>query len=370
MSKSAPSSRWLVSTDWLAERLRDPRLVVVDGSWYMPADNRDGFEEYLAAHIPGAVFFDIDEIADHSRGLPHMLPPPHVFELHMTRLGIDNGMQVVVYDGAGLFPAPRVWWTFRVFGMENVFILDGGFPKWRAEARPVEADMVAREPAHFTANFNQAMVAGLDRMKKTLVDRSAQVVDSRSAERFRGEAPEPRAGVRSGHMPGSLNLPSSKLVENGMLAPPQKIAAAVATKRLGRQHQIDTYFHCLHGRLKLRQIDGLRAELIAYARADAEGPKPSDYRLAPIAHPETLKTALTAALGVRAVVEKQREIFLHHNVRIHLDDVAGLGRFIEFEAVLKSASDEAAARALLDHLMRQFALAPADLLPGSYGEMS
>ena len=228
MSKSALSSRWLVSTDWLAERLRDSRLVVVDGSWYMPADNRDGFEEYLAAHIPGAVFFDIDEIADHNRGLPHMLPPPHVFELHMTRLGIDNGMQVVVYDGAGLFPAPRVWWTFRVFGMENVFILDGGFPKWRAEARPVEAGMVAREPAHFTANFNQAMVAGLDRIKKTLVDRSAQVVDSRSAERFRGEAPEPRAGVRSGHMPGSLNLPSSKLVENGMLAPPQKIAAAVA----------------------------------------------------------------------------------------------------------------------------------------------
>ena len=228
MSKSAPSSRWLVSTDWLAERLRDPRLVVVDGSWYMPADNRDGFEEYLAAHIPGAVFFDIDEIADHSRGLPHMLPPPRVFELHMTRLGIDNGMQVVVYDGAGLFPAPRVWWTFRVFGIEKVFILDGGFSKWRAEGRPVEVGMVAREPTHFTANLNEAMVADVSRVKKTLVDRSAQVVDSRPAARFRGEAPEPRPGVRSGHMPGSFNLPSSKLVENGALASPQTIAAAVA----------------------------------------------------------------------------------------------------------------------------------------------
>jgi thiosulfate/3-mercaptopyruvate sulfurtransferase len=229
MSKPAPAkSRWLVSTDWLAEHARDPGLVIVDGSWYLPAENRDGFEEYLAAHIPGAVFFDIDEIADHSRGLPHMLPPSHVFELHMARLGIANGDKIVVYDGAGLFSAPRVWWSFRVFGVENVFILDGGFPKWRAEKKPVEAGMVAREPTHFTAEMNEAMVADVERVKKTLVDRSAQVVDSRPAERFRGEAPEPRPGVRQGHMPGSLNLPSGKLVENGALASPQKIAAAVS----------------------------------------------------------------------------------------------------------------------------------------------
>jgi len=228
MSKSALSSRWLVSTDWLAEHLRDPRLVVVDGSWYLPTENRDGFEEYLATHIPGAVFFDIDEIADHSRSLPHMLPPTHIFELHMTRLGIDNGMQVVIYDGAGLFSAPRVWWTFRVFGMENVRILDGGFPKWRAEGRPIEAGMITREPAHFSASFNEAMVAGLDRMKKTLVDRSAQVVDSRSAARFRGEAPEPRPGIRSGHMPGSLNVPFTKVVEDGRLAGSETIRKALA----------------------------------------------------------------------------------------------------------------------------------------------
>jgi thiosulfate/3-mercaptopyruvate sulfurtransferase len=229
MSKPAPTkNRWLVSTDWLAEHSRDPGLVIVDGSWYLPAENRDGFEEYLAAHIPGAVFFDIDEIADHSRGLPHMLPPPHVFELHMARLGIANGDKVVVYDGAGLFSAPRVWWTFRVFGVQDVFILNGGFPKWRAEGRPVEAGMVAREPTHFNAAMNEAMVADVERVKKTLVDRSAQVADSRSAERFRGEAPEPRPGVRPGHMPGSLNLPSSKLVENGALASPQKITTAVS----------------------------------------------------------------------------------------------------------------------------------------------
>ena len=229
MSKPPPAkSRWLVSTDWLAENLRDPGLVVVDGSWYLPAENRDGFEEYLAAHIPGAVFFDVDEIADHSRGLPHMLPPPDVFSLHMARLGIANGDKVVVYDGAGLFSAPRVWWTLRIFGMQDVFVLDGGFPKWRAEGKPVEAGMVTREPTHFSATFNEAMVANLERIKKTLVDRSAQVVDARSAARFRGEAPEPRPGVRSGHMPGSLNLPSSKLVENGALASPQQIAAAVS----------------------------------------------------------------------------------------------------------------------------------------------
>lgn len=149
----------------------------------------------------------------------------------------------------------------------------------------------------------------------------------------------------------------------------RKIAESVATKRLGAQHQIDTYFHCRHGRLKLRQIDGLRAELISYARPNEQGPKPSDYRLVPLAHPETLKAALADALGVRAVVEKRREIFLHHNVRIHLDDVVDLGRFIEFEAVIESPSGEPASRALLDYLMQQFALAPADLLPGSYGEM-
>jgi predicted adenylyl cyclase CyaB len=149
----------------------------------------------------------------------------------------------------------------------------------------------------------------------------------------------------------------------------RKVAAVVATKRLGMQHQIDTYFHCHHGRLKLRQIDGLRAELVWYARPDQEGPKQSEYQLAPVANPETIKAALKAALGVRAVVEKKREIFLYHSVRIHLDDVVGLGHFLEFEAVLGPDVDEAAGLALLDSLQRHFALSPADLLATSYGEM-
>jgi predicted adenylyl cyclase CyaB len=149
----------------------------------------------------------------------------------------------------------------------------------------------------------------------------------------------------------------------------RKTAVAIATERLGTQHQVDTYFHCRHGRLKLRQIDRLRAELVWYARPDQEGPKPSDYQVAPLAHPETLKAALTAALGVRAVVEKRREIFLYHNVRIHLDDVVHLGQFLEFEAVLGPALDESTGLALLDRLMGQFAISPADLLARSYGEM-
>ena len=228
---TAPSSRsgyrWLVSTDQLADRLKNGNTAVVDGSWYLPQHNRQGFEEYLAHHIPGAVYFDIDEIADHSSNLPHMLPPAHTFELHMTRLGIANDMDVVVYDGMGLFSAPRVWWTLRVFGMKNVFILDGGFPKWKQEGRPIETGMPKIVPAEFTASFNADLVADYGRVAKTLADHSAQVVDTRPANRFTGEAPEPREGVAAGHMPGSLNLPAGDLVENGALASPDKIEAAI-----------------------------------------------------------------------------------------------------------------------------------------------
>jgi len=221
------SSRQLVSTEWLAEHLTDDDLVVVDGSWYLPAMNRDGFKEYQAAHIPGAVYFDIDEIADHGAGLPHMLPPPDAFALHMRRLGIGDGMKIVVYDGAGIFSAARVWWTFRVFGVNDVFVLDGGFPKWRAEGRPVEAGMVSRKPATFTPRLNPDLVADIDRVEKALTSGDAQVVDLRPAERFRGEAPEPRAGVRSGHMPGSLNVPFTGVVADGSLASPAQIEAAL-----------------------------------------------------------------------------------------------------------------------------------------------
>jgi thiosulfate/3-mercaptopyruvate sulfurtransferase len=224
---TASPSRHFVSTGWLSEHLGERNLVVVDGSWYLPAMKRDGFKEYQEGHIPGAVYFDIDEIADHGSGLPHMLPPPDAFALHMRRLGIGDGMRIVVYDGGGLFSAPRVWWTFRVFGAKDVFILDGGLPKWKAENRPLEPGMTAREPADFTVKFDQSLVADLDRVERALASKSAQVVDVRPADRFRGKAPEPRPGVRSGHMPGSYNVPSSTLVENGTLASPDKLRAAL-----------------------------------------------------------------------------------------------------------------------------------------------
>jgi thiosulfate/3-mercaptopyruvate sulfurtransferase len=216
----------LVSTDWLVDRLGSRELVVVDGSWHLPTLRRDGFAEYRIAHIPGAVFFDIDEVADHSSDLPHMLPPPDAFALHMTRLGIGDGMKIVVYDAMGLYSAPRVWWTLRAFGAHEVSILDGGLTKWRAEGRPVESGMVTRKPAHFTVKFDPELVYDIHRVAAAIEEHQAQVVDARSAERFAGTAPEPRPGLSSGHIPGSLNVPYASLIENGRLKPPQQLAGA------------------------------------------------------------------------------------------------------------------------------------------------
>lgn len=221
-----PNSRWLRSTDWLADHLDAPDIVVVDCSYYLPAMNRNAHEEYLASHIPGALFFDIDKIADQTTQLPHMLPRPEAFSSAMRKLGIGDGETILLYDGAGLFSAPRVWWTFRVFGAERVFILDGGFPKWQAEGRPVEAGSVSRQPRHFTARIDHGAVASLDDVRNALQSGVAQVVDARSPGRFRGEAAEPRPGLRSGRMPGSLNVPWEALVENGRLVAPEQIARA------------------------------------------------------------------------------------------------------------------------------------------------
>jgi thiosulfate/3-mercaptopyruvate sulfurtransferase len=221
---TAPAnSRWLVSTDWLAERLGMPDTVVVDGSFYLPALKRDAAAEYLAGHIPGAVRFDIDAIADHANPLPHMLPSTEQFARDVGALGIAETDTIVVYDGIGLGGAPRVWWTFRLFGAEQVFILDGGLPKWKAEGRPLEAGTVERAPRIFKARKPGAVVASLATVRAALADKSAQVVDARPANRFRGEAPEPRPGLRSGHMPGALNVPSTELVEDGRLVAPERI---------------------------------------------------------------------------------------------------------------------------------------------------
>jgi thiosulfate/3-mercaptopyruvate sulfurtransferase len=223
MSQESLSSRWLVSTEWLAQRLSAPGTAIVDGSFYLPTLKRDAEAEYLAGHIPGAVRFDIDAIADQSSPLPHMLPDASQFARDVGALGIADGDTIVVYDGIGLGGAPRVWWTFRTFGADKVFILDGGLPKWKAEGRPLQTGQVKREPRTFKTRFNAAAVASVRDVENALADRSAQVVDARPADRFRGEAAEPRPGLRSGHMPGALNVPSADLAQNGRLVAPERI---------------------------------------------------------------------------------------------------------------------------------------------------
>ena len=223
-----PSSRWLVTTDWLAARLGEPEVSIVDGSFYLPALKRDAKAEFAAGHIPGAVFFDIDAIADHSTDLPHMLPGATQFSKAVGALGIGHDDTIVVYDGAGLGGAPRVWWTFRAFGAKNVYVLDGGLPKWRAESRSVDAGPARRTPRKFEAELNTGQVANVADVQMALLDKTAQVVDARPAARFRGEAPEPRQGIRSGHMPGALNVPVTELIEDGRLIAPERIAKTFA----------------------------------------------------------------------------------------------------------------------------------------------
>jgi thiosulfate/3-mercaptopyruvate sulfurtransferase len=222
------SSHWLVTTQWLAEQLGAPDLVVLDGSYYIPGTGRDAAAEYLAGHIAGAVRFDIETVADHANPLPHMLPSAPEFGRAAGALGIGDQDTIVVYDGAGLFAAPRVWWTFRVFGAQNVFILAGGLPKWKAEGRPLESGAVKRTPRTFAARQAPAAVASLAEVQAALAGDAVQVVDVRPADRFAGKAPEPRAGLRSGHMPGALNVPYTALIENGALVPPTRIAQALA----------------------------------------------------------------------------------------------------------------------------------------------
>jgi thiosulfate/3-mercaptopyruvate sulfurtransferase len=234
------ASRWLVSTDWLAARLDSPDTVVVDGSYYLPAMQREAASEYLAGHIPGAVRFDIDAIADHSSPLPHMLPDAQQFAREVSALGIAETDTIIVYDGAGLFSAPRVWWTFRLFGAEKVFILDGGLPKWRSEGRPLQGGPVTRPPRPFRPRTPAKVVASLDTVRAALDNHSAQVVDARPADRFHGQAPEPRPGVRSGHMPGALNVPSTAIIENGRLAPADRIKGAFAAGGVDLERPIIT----------------------------------------------------------------------------------------------------------------------------------
>ena len=220
---SKPASPHLVTTDWLAERLGKPGVVVVDASYHLPTAKRDAHAEYVAAHIPGAVFFDIEEVADKTIELPHMLPGPDQFGEAAGKLGIGKDDTVVVYDGLGLASAPRVWWTLRLFGARSVFILDGGLPKWKAENRPLEAGEVKPAAKQFDAEMKTGQVAMLSDVQMALANEAAQLVDARPSDRFRGMAPEPRPGVASGHMPGAFNVPSASIIEEGRLMPPERL---------------------------------------------------------------------------------------------------------------------------------------------------
>ncbi|MDI3471416.1 MAG: 3-mercaptopyruvate sulfurtransferase [Pseudolabrys sp.] len=227
MAENALPSRWLKTTEWLAGELGKPNVVPVDGSYYLPAQKRDARAEFLAGHIPGAVFFDINAVADRDTDLPHMLPGPTQFGEVVGKLGIGDTDTIVVYDGMGLMSAPRVWWTFRIFGAKNVFILDGGFPAWTAEGRPAESGDTKRPAKTFNATMDTSAVATLADVQMA-VSAGTQVIDARSAGRFAGREPEPRPGLRGGHMPGARNVPSTEIVENGRLASRDKIAAAFA----------------------------------------------------------------------------------------------------------------------------------------------
>jgi len=204
--------RTLVSTNWLAAHMKDPDLRVLDASWYLPDAGRDAREEYKAAHIPGARFFDIQEISDARSDLPHMAPPVEKFMSRMRSMGVGDGHQIVVYDGAGLLSAARVWWLFRLMGHRDVAVLDGGLPKWQAEGRAVEDMAPIVKDRHLTVRFQNHLVRDVTQVSHASKLGTTQIVDARAAARFRGDAPEPREGLRAGHIPGSRNVPFTDLL--------------------------------------------------------------------------------------------------------------------------------------------------------------
>ncbi|PRY24362.1 thiosulfate/3-mercaptopyruvate sulfurtransferase [Aliiruegeria haliotis] len=216
--------RTLVSTDWLAAHMTNPDLRILDASWYLPSAGRDPRAEYNAEHIPGARFFDIDEISDHRSDLPHMVPPPEKFISRMRRLGVGDGHQVVVYDGAGLFSAARVWWLFRLMGHSDIAVLDGGLPRWKAEGRPLEDHPPSMRDRHITVRRQSHMVKDVTQVAHAAKLGDWQILDARSPERFRGEVPEPREGLRSGHIPGSINVPYGTLLNaDGTMKSPEDL---------------------------------------------------------------------------------------------------------------------------------------------------
>ena len=231
----------LVSTEWLAEHLSAPDVRVADASWYLPQAGRDAKNEYAAAHIPRAVFFDIDDLSDENSPYPHMLAPAPKFASRMRKLGLGDGNLIVVYDGAGIYSAARAWWMLRAMGHEEVAVLDGGFPKWKREGRAIE-DMEANPyPRHFTPRANNAILRSFEQMKANLDSRAEQVVDARGASRFNAKEPEPRPGVRGGHIPGSKNIPYTEFTnEDGTMRSPSELALIFAERGIDTKNPIAT----------------------------------------------------------------------------------------------------------------------------------
>lgn len=203
---AASDPKTLVSTDWLEDHLRDPDLRILDASWYLPDAGRDPKAEYEAGHVPGARFFDIEEISDQRSDMPHMAPPVEKFMSRLRKMGVGDGHQVVVYDGAGLFSAARVWWLFRLMGKTDVAVLDGGFPKWKSEGRPIEDLPPIIRDRHMTVSRQAGLVRDVTQVAAASKLGDHEIIDARSPERFRGDSPEPREGLRAGHIPTSKNV--------------------------------------------------------------------------------------------------------------------------------------------------------------------
>jgi thiosulfate/3-mercaptopyruvate sulfurtransferase len=224
------AKKWIVETDWLAAHLDAPDLIVFDGSWHLPVTGRNAKAEYHEAHVADALFFDIDDLSDEKSSLPHMLPSTVKFASRMKKMGVGDGIRIVVYDTEGLFSAARVWWTFRAMGHEDVAVLNGGLKKWKAEGRPLEDGPPRKRPeCHFTPLMNASLVRDMDDIKQVLAKASAQIVDARPAGRFAGSEPEPRPGLRGGHLPGARNVPSQSLLNSdGTLKAPAELAKIFA----------------------------------------------------------------------------------------------------------------------------------------------
>ena len=224
---SASAKNPIVETDWLDDHLKSPDLIVMDGSWHLPSANRNPRNEYLAEHIPGALFFDIDDLSDDKSSLPHMLPSTVKFASRMKKMGVGDGARIVVYDTTGIFSAARVWWTFRAMGHRDVAVLNGGLKKWKAEGRRLDdGPPPRRTERHYSPLQNTEIIRDLDEMKALLAQPSAQIVDARPAGRFEGRDAEPRAGLALGHIPGAKNVPSQLLLNpDGTLKAPQELAA-------------------------------------------------------------------------------------------------------------------------------------------------